>query len=159
MNTSRILKTFLVIGLVAVGGIFFLFYRFYQHDIKALENFTAAYRVFDQSMSDFSGAVFASNPENMPPTNYLEQKADAELADLTTKSSARISSMIKNEGDVMRTNTEIAALAGKELDALKAYQIAAAEKSPNLEGLANQLHELTAQRQAAYTHLLSLGGE
>jgi hypothetical protein len=148
---------FLLIALITAAGVFFFFYRFYQHDMTALTDFTAAYENYDRAISAFSGPVFASKLEGTPAVDDLERNADAALAELSAKASVKISSMIKNEKEVMSTALEIADLSGKELDALKAYQQAAADKQGDLVRLAKEFADLTSSRQTAYARLLELG--
>ena len=54
----------------------------------------------------------------------------------------------------MRVSLEIANLAGKEFDTLKAYQSAVADKSKDINKLAKEFADLRNQRQAAYSHYL-----
>jgi hypothetical protein len=147
----------LLIALIAAAGVFFFFYRFYQHDMTALTEFTAAYENYDRAISDFSGPVLAANPASTPAADELERKADAALLELGAKASVRISSMIKNEKEIMSATLEIADLAGKELDALKTYQQAAAGKDGDLVRLAKEFADLTNSRRTAYARFLALG--
>ena len=148
----------LVIALLVVSGIFFLFFRFYENDVKALTDLPAAYEAFDQTISDFSAAVFAHNPGGAPTADDLEKKADAALVDLSAKASVRISSLIKNDAELMRVMHAISDFSGKELDTLKAYKRAAAGRNADLRTLAQALADWTNQRQTAYARFRQLGG-
>ncbi len=57
----------------------------------------------------------------------------------------------------MSTTREIADLSGKELNALKAYQKAAAAQGADLDQLAKQVEALSSQRQAAFAGFMELG--
>jgi hypothetical protein len=105
-------KALLIIALILLAGIFFFFYRLYQNDVKALTNFLAAYQKFDQAVSNYSTAVFASNQDGASAADALEQKTDEALAELNTRASVRISSLIKNDGELMRAALEIEELSG-----------------------------------------------
>ena len=154
----RVLLVITLIVVIGVTAIFFLFNRFYQNDVKALTDFPAAYEKFDQTMADFSAAVFASNLAGAPAVDDLERKADAALVDLDAKASVRISSLIKNDAELMRSMPEIAALSGQELDALKAYKSASTGKNGDLDQLAKALADLRSQRQTAYARFQELAG-
>jgi hypothetical protein len=148
-----------VIALIVVAGIFFFFcYRMGTNDAKALADFPVAYKNYDKAISDFYNAVLASNPENASTTSNLEHKADETLIVLNTQASVRISSLTKNDGDLMKVSLEITDLAGKELDTLKAYQNAVADKSNDIDKFAKEFAGLRNQRQAAYSHYLELAG-
>ena len=155
---AKIARPLLVIALIGIAGIFFLFFRFYQNDVKALEDFTAAYDKFDQAISDFSGPVLASNLEGAPAVDDLERKADEALVDLKTKAAARISSLIKNDAELMSITLEIANLSSKELDNLKAYRRAVAGKNTDLDRLAKEFEDWTNKRRNAYVQFQELGG-
>ena len=151
-------KAVLVIPLIVAAGIIFFFYHFGHNDYKVITDFSASYIKFDQAISDFSTPIFASNLEATPATDDLERKADKALVDFNTKASARISSLTKNDAELMRLTLEIADLSGKELDALKAYKRAAADKSADLDKLAKEFADLTNERQTAYARFLELTG-
>ncbi len=153
----RKLVALLVVGLAALCGIlFFFFYRMGTNDAKALADFSVAYSKYDQSVSDYSKAVLASNPVGAQSTDDLEQQADEALVVLSTKASVRISSLTKNDGDLMKVSLEIANLAEQELDTLKAYRKAVADRSAETNRLAREFADLTSQRQAAYSRYREL---
>jgi hypothetical protein len=172
MEIIKKYKGMLALALVVIVGAFFLFYRFYHNDIKALVDFSASYKRFDKAISDFSRPVFASNLEGTPAldqfnkiysqitasmqdtrsngdrlalakeaislnnyllddlnkTDDLERKAADVLIELNTKAAARLSSLIKNDAELMSKTLEIADLSGKELDNLNAYKRAIGDK-------------------------------
>jgi hypothetical protein len=151
-------KALLVIALILVAGFFFLFFRFFQNDVMVLTGFSAAYTKFDQAISDFSTPVFTPNLSGAPATDDLERKADAALAELNTQASARISSLTKNDAELMGIMLQISDLSVKELDALKAYKKAAAGKNAGLDPLAKTFGDLTNQRKTAYVRFQELLG-
>jgi hypothetical protein len=144
--------------IVLAGTFFFIFYRMGANDAKAIAEFPVAYNNYDQAISDFSNAVLASNPESASNTDDLERKANEAVDLLNTKASVRISSLTKNDGDLMRVSLEIADLAGKELHTLKEYQMALASKGADLDQLAKQFRDLTNQRQAEFARYQELSG-
>ena len=149
----------LVVVLIGIAAIFFFyFYRMGSSDAIALADFSAAYENYDRAISDFSAVVLASNPEGAPAGDEFERKADEAFVELNTKASARISSLTKNDGDLMRLTRQIADLSGKELDALKAYQSAVADKSGDLDKLAKDFADLKNQDQTDYARYLELAG-
>jgi hypothetical protein len=153
-------KPWLVIPLILIlilgSGACFIFYRFYQHDVQALTDFTTAYKNYDQAISEFSAAVLAANHENALISAESERKADEALAALDQKASARISSMIKYEKELMGTMAEVADLSGIELDSLKAYQSAIAGKNADLNQFVQEFGDSMDKRKAAYAHFREL---
>jgi hypothetical protein len=144
----------LVIPLVLCVGIFLLFYRMSSKDTKALDSFSAAYKNYDQAISDFSKSIFAGTPTS----DDIEQKAEEAQAELSTKASARISSLTKNDGELMPVMLEIADLSRKELDTVAAYKSAVADQSGDISRLANELSDVANKRQEGYAHFLELAG-
>ena len=153
MGIIKKYKALLILVPVVIVGFFF-----YHNDVKALEKFVASYEKFDKAISDFSKPVFVSNVEGAPATDDLERKADEALAELNTKTSVRISSLIKNDAELMNTELEIADFSGKELDNLKAYKRAVADKNVDLGRLAKEFGDLANKRQTAYARFRELGG-
>ena len=159
MNHRKKYTVLLVIPVLLVVIIFaYIFYRMGTNDAKALADFPIAYQHYDQAISDFSKAVLSSNPGTEPNTEHLELLAEEALATLKTKASIRISSLTRHDGDLMKLFHEITVLAGQELDTLKAYRSAAADKNTDIELLAKQFRELNNQRQADYASFQELGG-
>ena len=138
------------------AGVFFFFYRFYHNDMEALAGFSASYKEFDKAISDFSVSVFSSGLEGESNTDDLEQKVDEALIGLETKAGARISSLTKNDAEIMSITREIGDLSGKELDILKNYRRAVAGKNADLNRLIKEHGDLTSKRQTAYARLLGL---
>jgi hypothetical protein len=158
MEMIKKYKALLVIALIMAAGIFFFFYHFGHNDAKAIGDFSVAYEKFDKAISDFSSPVIASNLESAPATDDLERKADEALVELNTKASARISSLTKNDAELMNVTLEIADLSKKELDTLKAYKSALADKNVDLNKLAKEFGDLTNKRQTAYALFRELAG-
>lgn len=66
--------------------------------------------------------------DDLIKTDDLESKVADALIELKTKAAARISSLIKNDGELMREALEIADFSERELDNLRAYKRAIGEK-------------------------------
>ena len=147
MGIIKNYKWLLILVLLVLAGIFFLFYNFYRHDIKSLEDFLASYGRFDQAISDFS----------ISKTSDTESKANEALVALNTKSAFRISSLIKNERKVMEQARVIADLSAKELESLKIYNTAIQSNDADLDALIKDYSELTSKRKAVYEQFLQLG--
>jgi hypothetical protein len=141
---------FLIVLLAGAAGIYFLVHHFYDRDIRALTDFMTAYTTYDQAMTA------ASKSEQL--SDDLQQTAGQALADMQTRASVRISSFIKNDGELMDTEQQIADLSTKEMDALLAYQGALIQKSADLELRKQEMDDLTRQRQRVYSHFQDLGG-
>ena len=149
MEIIKKYKVLLVLVLVVIVGVFFFFSRLYHNDVKALENFVASYEKFDKAVSDFS----------ISKTDDLESKAGDALIELKTKATFRISSLIKNDAELMDKAREIADLSGRELESLKAYKRAIQTKNADLDDLAKEYGDLTSKRKTAYARFQGLGSE
>jgi hypothetical protein len=145
----------LVLTVMMVGAL--SAFSFYRHDVTALEEFSASYQRFDKASLVFSASVSASNLEGVSATDGLELKTDEALVELNTKASVRISSLIRNDGELMSAELEIADLSRKELSSLKAYKKAIQSKSTDADRLAREHDDLTNKRRAAYAHFQRLG--
>ena len=146
-----------VIIVLVLASVFFFFNRLYHNDVTALTDFSASYEKFDKAISDFSVPVFASNLEGAPATDDLERKADEALRELNTKASARISSLIKNDAELMSTELEIANFSLKELDTLSAYKTAMwGKRDADVDRLAKEYADLMNKRKTAYAHFQEL---
>jgi hypothetical protein len=152
-------KYVLVLAVFSAVGIYLILFRMVRNDIQALEDFYAYYGIYDRAISDFSTAVRTPNYQGSPVITGDESAASEALSEMNTKASARISSLIKNDEDLMRIMRETAKLAGEEYDALKAYQSAAANHNADLEKLGQAFDDLTKQRQTAYANFQELGGQ
>ncbi len=157
MTGKKGFRALLAIVLLVVAGAFFFFvYRMGANDAKALAEFSAAYTQYDQAIGDFSEAVLSPNPMGVANTDNLESKANQALVILNSKAAARISSLTKNDGDLMKLSINIAAFAVEEFDTLIAYHNASIDKGFTLDQLARQFKGLTDQRRAAYARYLEL---
>lgn len=125
-------------------------------DAKALADFPVAYRNYDQVISDLYRATSANNPDNLATIDILDLNADQALTVLNKQASVRISSLTRNDGDLMSASLEIATIAEKELNNLKAYRISAANSADDEDQLAEDFVNLRSQRQAAFSHYLEL---
>lgn len=137
-----------IIVLVVLVGVFFFFYRFYHNDVKALADFSVSYEKFDKTISDFS----------ITKTGDFESKAGDALIELNTKATFRLSSLIKNDAELMDQAVEVADLSGRELDSLRVYNGAIQRKNADLDGLAKEYDNLKSKRKAAYVRFQKLAG-
>jgi hypothetical protein len=158
MNPIKRYKALIAIALILAAGIFYFFYHFFDNDVKALTDFSAAYDKFDKAISGFSNAVLASNPAGEAVTDDLERKAGEALIELNTKANARISSLTKNDAELMKLTLEIGDISGKELDALSAYKKPIADQNSDLTRLAKELGDLTSKRQTDYVRFKEILG-
>ncbi len=147
-------RVLLVIPLILLAGIFFFFYRMGSNDAKVLADFSAAYKNYDQAISALSKSIFAA----APASDDVEQQANKAQVELKTKASARISSLTKNDGELMRVMLEIADLSRKELDTAVEYKNAVGDQSADINQLASELSDLTSKRQSDYARFLELAG-
>ena len=147
MENFKKYKVLLVLALVMIVGVFLFFSRMYHNDIKALEGFLASYETYDKAISDYS----------IGKTADLESKARDALIELNTKATFRLSSLIKNDAELMDQALEVADHSGKELESLRAYKRAIQSKSSDLDGLAKEYGDLTSKRRAAYARFQGLG--
>jgi hypothetical protein len=141
-------KVLVFFVLVVIWGVFFLFYRMYHDDVHALENFVASYKKFDRAISDFS----------ISQTDDLESRASEALTELISKATLRLSSLIKNDAELMDRVPEVADLSGKELESLRAYKRVIQSKIADAGRLAPECGELTNERKAAYARFQELAG-
>ncbi|MGZ7045539.1 MAG: hypothetical protein ACXVJK_04370 [Candidatus Aminicenantales bacterium] len=148
MKIIKKYRVLLIIALVVAAGIFFLFNRFHHRDTKALTDFVAAYEKFDQAIAEFS----------VGETDDSESKAGDALIELNTKASARLSSLVEHDAELMSRELEIADFSGKELESLRAYKRAIQSKNADLDGLAKEYGDLTSKRRTAYTRFQELAG-
>jgi len=148
MEILKKYKLFPIIVLMVLAGVLLFFYRFYHDDVKALEDFLASYENFDKAISDFF----------IIKTDDLERKAADAFIELDIKAALRLSSLIKNDGELMGQALEVANLSGRELDSLRAYEGAIQSKRADLDGLAKEYGDLTRRRKVAYARFQELGG-
>ncbi len=157
MKILKEYKFILLFAVLGVAGFFFFTYSYYHKDEQKLLDFMASYQAYDQAAARYTAAVVSSNPPNAAAGDS-SQAAGQALADLRLKASARISSMIKHDGELMSAERQIAALSGQEMEALKACQQAAAGQGGNLSQLVKTAQDLADQRRAAYAHFRDLLG-
>jgi tRNA A37 N6-isopentenylltransferase MiaA len=148
MEIIKKYKAVLILVLVVIGSVFFFLYRMYHNDLKALTDFLASYEKFDKAISDFS----------MGETNNLDSKAGDALIEINSKATHRLSSLIKNDAELMGRALEIADLSGKELESLRAHKRAVQSKNSNLDGLAKEYGDIASKRKAAYARFRELAG-
>jgi hypothetical protein len=158
IQEMKIHKLLLICALVGTTGIILSVYHFGHNDRKALIEFSAAYKNYDRAIADLSNAVFTTNLEDLNTINDLKGNATAALAELDLKAQVRISSLTKNDAEIMSLTQEIADLSGKEVDTLKAYRLAISNKDAALDTLGKKFHDLTIKRQAAYARFQELSG-
>jgi hypothetical protein len=148
MKIAKPTKWLLVFILAVAAGVLFFFVRMSHDDIKALKAFIVSYEQFDRTISDLtqSGA------------DDSESKAGNAAAGLSAKASRRLSSLIKNDAELMGQAREVADLAQKELESLRAYQRGIQHGNADVVELAEGSRVLTGQRKAAYARFQELGG-
>ncbi len=133
-------RILLVLALVVLVGGFSFFYRMYQYDMKSLQDFVVSYQTFDRTIADFAD----------DGTSDSESKASDALTKLTAKAGVRISSLIRNDSLIPPATLQVADLAEKELESLKAYKNARQNKNTNVNNLLTAFNDLMAERKAAY---------
>ena len=145
MGRIKKYKEVFIIVLVLLVGVFFLG-RMYHNNVKALTDFSTSYERFDSAIS------------NVPidTVSDLNRKAEEALARLIAQSSVRISSLIKNDRELMSAEREIADVSGKELASLKAYTVAIQNNSADLSERSKEYADLIGKRKAAYAHFQEL---
>jgi LAS superfamily LD-carboxypeptidase LdcB len=156
-NKHRFLTGLLIaLPLVLIVGFGFFIVSMYQRDMRALTDFVASYQAYDRAIATASTPIFSGDEKNPSTASAEEQQAEAALAILKDKSTARISSLTKNESEAMRTMQAIAQFAGKEMSTLEAYRQALAHNA-NGDALAQSFQQLTKERQSAFAYFQGLG--
>lgn len=130
---------FAVTLLVFVGG-FLFFYRLYRHDIQALTNFIVAYERFDRAIATYDASFVGEG---------ASEARDA-LTALRGASVFRLSSLIKNEKELMSQALDIAAASEKEFDSLGAYKKAISDDGTNVREFAKTYNDFMNKRKTAY---------
>jgi hypothetical protein len=146
MEIIKKYKAALVLALAVMAGAFFFFYQMYHNNVKVLADFSGSYEKFDKAISDLS----------ISKTDDLEKKADDALVELSTKATFRLSSLIKNDAQLMDQSLAVANLSGKELEGLRTYKRAIQSKNADLDGLAKEYGDLASKRKAAYARFQEL---
>ena len=144
----RYKRLLIFILILAVPAGVLLFYRMYNDDLKAIKDFVAAYERFDQVVSDISVGG-ADDPES---------NAGSAAADLASKVSLRLSSLIKNDAGLMDQALEVADLARREIESLRAYRLGIKNENADVDELAEASRALTGKRKEAYARFRGLGG-
>ncbi len=143
MTIHKSTKWLLILSLVAAAVICLFFIRMYDGDIKALKSFMASYADFDKAITSYA---------DRGGSNALDQAGEA-LIELQTRSSLRLSSLIKNDAELMKQAREVADLSRRELDSLRALASRPGDQNPNPDELVKK-----DQRRAAYARFQDLGG-
>jgi len=146
----------LILGLVAAAGIFSLFFHMYRKDIRALEDFVAAYRRFDM--------IMATHPEGGRPSTR-DEAAEA-AARLQAKASLGLSSLIRNDAELMKLALEVADFSRQEVDALRALDVFCSSRSQNRDSaeaaeqakLEEAYEAIREKRSAAYARFWEFSG-
>jgi hypothetical protein len=141
-------KWLITLVILAVAGGAYFYLHFYAQGINAVLAFSASYERFDKAISEFS----------LSRTDDLGRQAGEALGDLQARSTFRLSSLIKNDGALMDQAREVADLARREHENLKAFASAQRTPSAGLDGLANAFGGLTEKRRSAYARFRELGG-
>lgn len=138
----------LVVFLGMIAGVFFFFDHFYNRSVRALVDFSASYDKFNKAVSDLS----------VSKTDDLESKAGAALIELKMKAGFRLSSLIKNDGELMTQAFAVADLSERELASLEAYRRAVQNKDAKSDDLAREYGDFAGKRKAAFARFRGLGG-
>jgi hypothetical protein len=141
-----------LVVLAAAAAGFFFFCRMYRADLKALRGFIASYDRFDAAMP-------AEAAQDRPEGPGAERAA---LGDLRARSSLKISSLIKNDGELMAAARETAELAQKEFESLLAYDAGLAARAEEkgavgADEAGREYRVLRTKRQAAFSRFMRLG--
>jgi hypothetical protein len=148
MGIFKKYKWLIILALVVLAGVSSFFYRFYHNDVKALAHFSTSYEKFDKAISDF----FISKADE------LESQAGDALIELNTKATFRLSSIIRNDAELMEEALEVADLSRKELDSIRVKKAAIQSKNDEIDALAKEYGVLTSKRRAAYARFRKLAG-
>jgi hypothetical protein len=130
---ARYLRLVVVLVLVAVAAILFVGLRMYRTDIKELKRFMAAYSRFDTAMAE--DVLRAGHDE----AGDIRRA----LAELEAYAGMKLSSLIKNDGELMTQAREVGALAQREYEARKG-------------GAGEEWTSLSDKRKAAFARFLEL---
>lgn len=141
-------KWLLILVPAVAAGVILFFYGMYRDDIKELKSFLASYERYDKAISDLS----------MGGGGELEGKAGSAAADLASKASLRLSSLIKNDAGLMDQALKVADLAQQEIESLRAYKSAIQHENADVDELAEASRVLTGKRRAAYARFREFGG-
>ena len=148
MEIIKKYKWFVVVALVMLAAVFSLFYSLYHHDVNALTDFSVSYEKFDKSILDFS----------ISQTDDLQNSARDAVIELTTIAHSKLSSLIKNDAELMNQALLVADLSARELVCLKSYKGAIQSKKVDIGELAIMYGELNSKRKIAYARFQELAG-
>jgi hypothetical protein len=153
VTKSKPFKIGVALLLAAAAG-FLIFSHMYRVDMRALEGFIASCGRFDEVMPAESG-------RNRPGGLDAEREA---LADVQARASLKLSSLIRNDNELMAQAREVADLAQREFESLLAYDagLAAQTGGPagevQAEKLVREYVVLQGKRKAAFARFMELGG-
>jgi len=139
----------LVATLAVLGGVAFFFYYFGHGDDRKMSEMAAAYGDFDRAVSELSTG----------PGPDAEKRADEALAVLRTRAAMRLSSLTKNDAELMSQAREVTELAGNELESRKGFSRANDNKYREADELARASAELAGKRRAAWDRYRDLAGQ
>lgn len=151
---AKPLKWIFLIALVLAAGAFLSFSRMYRNDIRELERFRSAYERLDAALS---GAVESDAGGD-------RSAAGDALAELQDAAAMRISSLIRNDAELMDEARAIAALSRQEIDTLGAFRAlpggpsTAPAEAAERARLSEQARTIREKRAAAYSRFLDLAG-
>jgi hypothetical protein len=154
MKTAKPYKWLLILVPVVAAVVFLFSFRMYHDDIKALKGFMASYDRFDKAISGLS----------LGKADDLESKASSAVADLSAKAALRLSSLIKNDAELMDQAREVADLSRRELDSFRAYDAVPKVRNPDPDEagkedkLGKEYSVLRGKREAAYARFQELAG-
>lgn len=157
MKINMATKIFLGLVLVTGAIVFSIFFRMYQHDTQALQDFLDAYSQYDSAISEFSKSILST------PDDELERKSEQALLVLKTNAAALsgISSLIKNDSVIPPTAKEIVDFSENELDQLRVIKSTIRNKEEmstyGLDSLSNVLENLNKSKKDAFRRFRSLG--
>jgi hypothetical protein len=153
VTISKPFKIGVVVVLAAAAG-FLIFSHIYRVDMRALEGFVASCGRFDEVMPAEPG-------RNRPGGLDAEREA---LADVQARASLRLSSLIRNDNELMAQAREVADLAQREFESLRAYDAGLAAQTGGrvvevqAEKLDREYVVLQVKRKAAFARFMELGG-
>lgn len=154
MTIAKPHKWLLIFILVVAAVVFLFFFRMYHDDIKALKGFMASYEHFDKAISSYT---------DRGGTDALGKAGEA-VIELQAGAPLRLSSLIKNDAELMVQAREVADLSRRELDSLRAYDAVPKRQKPDpneaakedkLHGEYRTFHD---KRTAAFARFQELGG-
>ncbi len=143
---ARSLRWTIVLVLAAAAAVLFFGLRMYRTDIKELKRFIAAYDRFDTAMAEVA----------LRGQGDVTADVTRALSDLQTYAGMRLSSLIKNDAELMAQARTIADLAERELEVLRSYHRAAREGER--QELASRWTLQNVQRKAAGARFKALAG-